>query len=126
RPTPMSVTEPAAIAEPAPLARRERPRLRAFCANRMAVAGAVFLVVVIGVALLAPLLAPHDPTNTRLLDKFAGPSRSHPFGTDTVGRDVLSRLMFATRTSLFASLASVGCAVVIAVPLGMIAGYFGR
>jgi peptide/nickel transport system permease protein len=112
----------------APTSRRRpaRPRLRAFLANRLAVVAAAFLALVILAALAAPLLAPHDPTDTQLLNKFARPSGDHLFGTDGLGRDVLSRLLHATRVSMLASILSVGGALLLALPLGMVAGYFGR
>jgi ABC-type dipeptide/oligopeptide/nickel transport system permease subunit len=118
---------PALLAEPGPsnpAIPMRRRRLGAFFRNRLAVAAGIWLLLLIVVAIFAGLLAPNDPNATDLLHTFSGPSAKHWFGTDNLGRDVLSRLIAATRISMFASVVSVGGALVIAVPLGMVAGYF--
>jgi ABC-type dipeptide/oligopeptide/nickel transport system permease subunit len=107
------------------LAPRQRRRLRAFMKNRLAVAAAVFLLLVVALALLANVVATADPTRTDLLHRYALPNGAHLFGTDSLGRDVFSRLLFATRISMVASVASVGGALIIAAPVGLVAGYFG-
>jgi len=84
-----------------------------------------FLLVVVLIAILASVLAPYGPATQDLANALQGPSSAHWLGTDDLGRDVLSRIMFGARVSLRASLQSVGVALLIAVPLGLVAGYLG-
>lgn len=101
-----------------------------FSANRGAVAGLVVIVVVLLCALFAPLIAPHNPdlTNNAVFLKppfwQEGGSLSYPLGTDAIGRDILSRLIFGARLSLVIGIAVVALAIVVGVVLGLIAGYF--
>jgi peptide/nickel transport system permease protein len=74
---------------------------------------------------LAPLVAPHDPLKQNLGHALARPDRVHPLGTDNVGRDVLSRVIWGTRISLVAGFASVAMALVVGSLLGLLAGYWG-
>lgn len=98
--------------------------LRRFCRHKLAVAGAVFLTIVVLCALLAPWIAPYDPV--QIQDAFgAAPSVKYLLGTDQSGRDVLSRLIYASRVSLLVGVASTGIAMVIGVVLGLVSGYFG-
>jgi peptide/nickel transport system permease protein len=82
----------------------------------------LFLLLLIVLAAAAPLIAPHDPDAQVIADKFAGPSGRYWLGTDALGRDVLSRLIYGTRIALLAPLISVGVALVIGVPFGILAG----
>jgi peptide/nickel transport system permease protein len=84
----------------------------------------VFLIVLL-VALFAPLLAPQDPNFVELAITKAPPSAEHWLGGDSAGRDILSRLIFGARTTLWGALVSIVTAVVLGVPTGMAAGYFG-
>ena len=87
---------------------------------------ALFVVVfLIAIAIAAPLVAPYDPTLTSFTQVRKPPSWAHWFGTDEVGRDVLSRVIWGARASLSAGLVSVGIAVGAGVPLGLLAGYAG-
>jgi len=95
-----------------------------FLHQRWAVAGVVFLLIVIVAAIFAPLIAPHPPDAQDINAVNAGPSFSHWFGTDDLGRDILSRLIWGARISLRAAFEIVGLAAVIAIPLGLIAGFF--
>ncbi|MBD3848565.1 dipeptide transport system permease protein [Bosea sp. OAE752] len=101
-----------------------------FSANRGAVAGLVVIVLVLLCALFAPLIAPHNPdlTNNTVFLKppfwQEGGSLSYPLGTDAIGRDILSRLIFGARLSLVIGIAVVALAIVVGVVLGLIAGYF--
>ncbi len=97
--------------------------LQRFCRNRTAVVSAVLLLAIVIVAIAAPWLAPHDPAKSSLRAIMRPPTWLHPFGTDDLGRDVLSRLMFASRLSLVASVQAVAIALVIGLPLGLISGY---
>ena len=112
-----------AVARPAP-ARRWRT-LRHAARARLAPFGAVVLLIAVMAALLAPLVAPHDPLKQDLNHALARPDRAHLLGTDNVGRDVLSRVIWGTRVSLVAGLGSVGIAVLVGGLLGLLAGYAG-
>ncbi|WP_025156966.1 dipeptide/oligopeptide/nickel ABC transporter permease/ATP-binding protein [Leifsonia aquatica] len=90
-----------------------------------AVSAAILLLVLL-VAVLAPLLAPHDPNFVDLAITKAPPSAAHPLGGDSAGRDVLSRLIWGTQSTLWGAFVTIFVAVVIGVPAGLAAGYFGR
>lgn len=89
------------------------------------VAGLTIVGILVVVGLLAPLLAPHDPTAIHASDGLKPPSATYLLGTDNLGRDILSRIMYAARTSLVVALGSVLVAGAIGAPLGLIAGYAG-
>jgi peptide/nickel transport system permease protein len=106
----------------------ENPWARAWrrlCRRKGAMAALVVVVFLIAVAVLAPLVAPYDPTLTSFTQVRKPPTWAHWFGTDEVGRDVLSRVIWGARASLSAGLVSVGIAVGAGVPLGLLAGYAG-
>ena len=90
-----------------------------------AILAATFLALLVIAAVFAPLLAPYDPNQGDLAAVFRRPSGSHLLGTDRLGRDLLSRLLFGARTSLFAASESVGISIVVGVPAGLVAGHFG-
>ena len=92
--------------------------------NRGAMLGSVVIMALILIALLAPVLATHDPTENRLRDMLLPPSREHLMGTDGHGRDMFSRVIFGTRFSLQLGLISVGIAILFGGILGLIAGYY--
>jgi peptide/nickel transport system permease protein len=81
------------------------------------------LVVLVLVAVFAPVLAPYNPNDVHLLDQLAPPSREYLFGTDEVGRDVLSRMMYSARPALAAGLVTVALAACIGAATGLLAGY---
>jgi peptide/nickel transport system ATP-binding protein len=95
-----------------------------FLHQRWAIAGLFFILFVIVAAICAPLIAPHPPDAADINAVNAGPSLSHWLGTDDLGRDILSRLIWGARISLRASFEIVGLAALIAVPLGLVAGFF--
>src|SRR5437762_11567247 len=99
--------------------------LRRAARARLAPFGAAVLLAAIVVALAAPLLAPYDPLAQNLGNILARPGRAHWLGTDNVGRDVLSRVIWGTRVSLVAGFVSVAIAAVAGGVLGMLAGYAG-
>ncbi|MEM8821829.1 MAG: ABC transporter permease [Pseudomonadota bacterium] len=102
-----------------------RSRLRASLAkDRKAQVGLVVLAIFFLGMLLAPVLAPYDP-NEMTLDMMQGLSWSHPLGTDDLGRDLLSRILYGTQISLFVGVVTVAAALIIGVVLGVIAGYYG-
>ncbi|MEW9531950.1 ABC transporter permease [Microbispora sp. NPDC049125] len=103
--------------------RRSRSAVAAL--PRSARAGALILLALAVVAVLAPLLAPHDPNAIDSARVLGAPDLAHPFGSDALGRDVLSRTIYAFRTSLSIVFGAVAVASVVALPLGTLAGYFG-
>jgi peptide/nickel transport system permease protein len=98
---------------------------RALGRNRLAVIGGIVVLVLVVLAVFAPVLSPRDPNRPDVKQILAEPSRSHPLGTDQLGRDVLSRMLFGSRVSLAVGFVSVGIATAIGVVLGSIAGYRG-
>jgi peptide/nickel transport system permease protein len=90
-----------------------------------AVIGLAIIIVFVCLAVFAPFIAPYDPLKTSWSLVRKAPSAAHWFGTDELGRDILSRVIFGTRASLSAGVISVSIAVAIGVPLGLLAGYRG-
>ena len=112
---------------PAARARRGEIRQfwRTFSRNQLACCGAVVVGILVAIAVLAPALAPWDPNKTDMKRILEGPSTKHWLGTDQIGRDVLSRLLYGSRISLAVGFVSVGIAVLIGILLGAAAGYNG-
>jgi peptide/nickel transport system permease protein len=98
---------------------------RRLCRRKGAMVGLVVVVSVIAMALLAPWVAPYNPIATSFTMVRKAPTWVHWFGTDEVGRDVLSRVIWGARASLSAGVVSVGIALGAGVPLGLLAGYAG-
>lgn len=98
--------------------------MRRFLRHRAAAAGAVVIVVLAFVAIAAPWISPHDPVKQDYNAVMKPPSRQHPFGTDQIGRDLLARTIYGTRVSLFAGVISVGIALAIGLPVGLMSGYY--
>lgn len=116
-----------APAKPAALVEvRKSPSLwKRFRRHRMAVVGLGFISAVVFIAVFAPWLGTMDPTKTSLADSLQSPNREHWLGTDLTGRDVWSRLAYASRVSLIAGVGSIAIAVTIALVLGSLSGYYG-
>ena len=93
--------------------------------RRPAMVGLAIVALFIAMALLAPWIAPFDPVATSWGAIRKGPSAAHWFGTDEIGRDVLSRVVFGTRASLLAGVVSVSISLLLGVPIGLIAGFVG-
>lgn len=121
------MTEPAAETTVGVVAHRSRLRTTAetVLRNRLAVFGLVILVLLVLVALAAPLIAPYTINQVDVANRLQGPSSQHWFGTDELGRDVFSRVIIASRVSLQVGFVSVGIALGLGVPVGLIAGYYG-
>src|SRR2546425_4120977 len=99
--------------------------LHRYARNRLALAG---LWVVLGIALVAifaPWFAPASPIKPDFGNLLQPSTATHPMGTDDLGRDVLSRVIFGTRTALLAGVISVGIAVIAGLPAGLLSGYYG-
>ena len=102
-----------------------RRALRRLLRRKGAVIGLIVIATFIALALLAPVIAPYDPVATSWSLVRKPPSALHWFGTDELGRDILSRTIYGARASLLAGAISVGIALGIGVPLGLLAGYRG-
>src|SRR5215207_7624186 len=96
-----------------------------FAKDKPALLGAIVVLVVVFVAIFANLLAPYpgDVSASHLLRRLKPPSWAHPFGTDNLGRDILSRVILGARGALMIALMVVGISMAIGVPLGLVAGY---
>ncbi len=122
--TPRPATPPVPIAEV--LAAPARRGVSVYIIrSRKALTGLGLLALVVGVALLAPVIAPYPVTEMHVLDRFAAPSGRFLFGTDFYGRDLLSRVLFGFRTSLLVAGLSVVFAMLLGSGIGVIAGYAG-
>lgn len=112
-----------------PLTKSRRASLSAwqrFLKDRWAVAALLFLAVLAVVLVVGPAVAPHDPLKTNLGMRLKPPGTpGYLLGTDELGRDVLSRLLYGARPSIGVGFAAVGVAMLVGVPIGLLAGYFG-
>ncbi len=99
--------------------------LRAVARHRLARVGLVIVAALVFIAIFAPLLAPYSPTQQDLYRVLAPPSRLHLLGTDNLGRDVLTRLMYGARVSLFVGIVSSLISAVVGVLIGLVAGFRG-
>lgn len=104
---------------------RRPSALTLFLRDPRAMTGAAFIALFAICAMFAPWIAPYDPIETRIMETLAAPSLSHPFGTDELGRDILSRIIYGSRISLSVGFISVGVAATIGGLLGLIAGFVG-
>lgn len=93
--------------------------------NKTALAGAAFIMVVLVCAIFAPFIAMHDPSVMDPNAILTAPSVNHPFGTDSLGRDIFSRIIYGGRISLSIGFIAVGIAVILGIFFGSIAGYYG-
>ncbi|HLA24390.1 MAG TPA: ABC transporter permease [bacterium] len=112
------------VALPVSRNRGFRYLLRRYARNRLALVGLWVVLLIIGLAVLAPWVAPHNPIKPDFFNLLKAPDRAHLMGTDDLGRDVMSRVIFGTRTSLLAGVISVGIAVAVGLPVGLISGYY--
>jgi len=99
--------------------------VRRFAKNKLSVTGAVIVGALILTAVFAPVIAPYDPTAIDVYNALSPPSKAHLFGTDELGRDLLSRIIWGTRVSLKVGFVAVGIAILIGVVVGSIAGFYG-
>lgn len=107
-----------------PISNRHRA-VRRFFKNRLAVVGLGVILFFVAMAILAPVIAPYSPLAAHFSQAFHAPTARHWLGTDELGRDVLSRIIWGARGSLISGLLIVALGVAVGVPLGLIAGYFG-
>jgi peptide/nickel transport system permease protein len=114
----------AELAAFAPRVPRRRILLRRFLRRPLAVVSLAIVLVFVLAAVFAPVLAPYDPDATDFDALFAPPSSEHWLGTDELGRDVFSRILFGARASMLAGVVATLLAMAVAVPLGLVSGYF--
>lgn len=98
---------------------------RTFRKNKTALVGSVIAIIVIILAILAPWLSPHDPLKQNVYHRLTPPERAHLLGTDSFGRDILSRIIWGARVSLMVGILSVVIGMVIGTAMGVVAGYSG-
>lgn len=96
-----------------------------FTKNKLALIGFIMVSVIIFMAVFAPLIAPYDPYKTSPLERFKPPSKEHLLGTDALGRDVFSRLVYGSRIALEIGILIVLFEGMIGISLGLVSGYFG-
>jgi peptide/nickel transport system permease protein len=99
--------------------------VRVFFGRKIAVVGFAFICLLIITAIFGPLLAPYDPDLMVLDEQLQQPSSKHLLGTDSLGRDTLSRVIYGSRTSLIIGLAAVGAAAIVGETMGLIAAHYG-
>ncbi|MCA9859224.1 MAG: ABC transporter permease [Thermomicrobiales bacterium] len=100
--------------------------LRQLARNRMALIGLIVLLIAILAAIAAPLIAPYDPKKIAVIDALQGPTRSHVMGTDNLGRDLFSRVLYGIRMSVLVAAVSIAVAGIIGITLGLLAGFYGK
>ncbi len=104
---------------------RIKETMRRLMKDRLAVAGLIFIMFLLAVIILAPFLAPYDYAKQDFASTYLGPCKEHWLGTDNLGRDILSRLIYGTRVSLKIALCSVALSSAIGILFGAVAGYYG-
>jgi peptide/nickel transport system permease protein len=114
------------IATAPPKVSEARRILKVMFSRWLVVFGSVIILALIVAAIFAPLIAPYDPIQQDLSIALQQPSSEHLLGTDWLGRDVLSRIIYGTRISIMVGVIAVGIACIIGMSLGLVAGYFGR
>jgi peptide/nickel transport system permease protein len=112
-------------AAPSAFAYFAKATLKAFNTNKTSWIGLAVFLIVIFAAIFAPFLAPFDPTDQNILEKLRAPTLEHWLGTDSFGRDTLSRLIYGARISLIIGIVSTFAAMVIGTAIGMLAGWHG-
>lgn len=118
-------TTAATINPVAATGRTGRRRIQRAARNKLVVVGAAIVLLVLLAAIFAPLLAPHSPYEQFTADQLVGPSRTYPLGTDELGRDVFSRLLYGARISVQVAVISVSIGLFIGGALGLLAAYNG-
>jgi ABC-type dipeptide/oligopeptide/nickel transport system permease subunit len=113
------------LTETTPYVSEWRHFLRVFLNRKLVIFGVVVILLLLITAIFAPLLAPYDPYDQNLEEWLLQPSWEHLLGTDSLGRDTLSRLIYGSRDALLVGVISVGIASTAGMTIGLIAGYFG-
>lgn len=123
------MAEPSSLEAPGPANSAQRgpfggETLKRFLRSPSAVTGAVIVLLLVLAGIFAPLLSPYDPVRQELRSVLQPPSLEHPLGTDNLGRDVLTRILYGARLTLFIGAFAVAVGLVFGVPLGVISGYY--
>lgn len=93
--------------------------------RKLGLAGMIIVASIVSLSLIAPIIAPYDPLEQRLEERLQPPSSSHLMGTDKLGRDIFSRVLYGGRISLFIAISSVAISVIIGMIIGLVSGYLG-
>ena len=117
---------PAEIADLSELPKSKDNNFKRMLRNRMALTGMIISAIVIIVAILAPVLAPYDPLKMDIRGRLKPPTAEHWMGTDHLGRDILSRVIYGARISLEVGVVSVALGTIVGLVLGAAAGYLGK
>lgn len=120
-----NTVELAASPEIVPAQSEFRRVMRVFFGRKLAVVGLVLIVLLIITAIFAPWLAPYPPNDINMAQSLAKPSAEHWLGTDNLGRDVLSRIIYGARTSMIIAVGATAVSVILGEVLGLIAAHFG-
>jgi len=121
-------TKSAVAGSPVPtiaIVSQRRRAWRTFSRNRSALVGLVMVILIVLIAIFAPVLAPHNPLTQSIVNRLQGPSPGYPLGRDGYGRDVLSRIIYGTRVALQVGVFSVLLGGIVGTSIGVSAGYFG-
>jgi peptide/nickel transport system permease protein len=119
-----AVTTSTGFMETPPRVSEFRRFIRIIIGRKVTLFGLIIILATVIAAIFAPTLAPYNPYVLDMDNTLLGPSRAHVLGTDALGRDTLSRIIYGTRTSLLVGIVSTGMAALIGMALGLIAGYF--
>lgn len=117
-------TQQTQVALENPRIRMFKEMLQRFLQNKLAIIGGVITILIIFTAIFAQWISPYDPTTQNYENILAAPSAEYWFGTDQLGRDILTRVIYGAQVSVKAGLISVGIALSIGVPIGLISGYY--
>jgi ABC-type dipeptide/oligopeptide/nickel transport system permease subunit len=120
-----AAVDPAKWSETAPRYSEFRRMISVFAGRPLPVIGFVIIALVILMAIFAPFLAPYEPNGMDIVNKLQSPNAQHLLGTDSLGRDTLSRIIYGSRTSLIVGIAVMSITSVIGIALGLVAAYFG-
>ena len=120
-----SVKKTRKLTEAPPHYSEARRIIQVFFGRPLPVIGLAIIVAMLVAAVFAPVIAPHNPYKMNILNKLQSPSLTHPLGTDSLGRDTLSRIIYGSRTSLIVGISAIGISTVIGLTLGLIAAFFG-
>jgi peptide/nickel transport system permease protein len=113
------------IKETSPRAKEFRRFMRVFFGRAVVSVSMVLLIIYLIVAAFAPLVAPYDPYKTNFKESLEQPSAKHLLGTDSIGRDILSRVIYGSRLSLLVGVIAVSISAIVGMLLGLVAGYYG-
>ncbi len=114
------------FAEAPPRISSTRRLLRVFMGRKIVIFGIIIIVLLTLMAIFAPWIAPYDPNAPALMNTLESPSKAHLLGTDQLGRDTLSRLIYGSRVTIIVSVVAVNIAAIIGMTLGLIAGFYGK